>query len=339
MATIAFFELEPWQKRYIRKRLSKHNLVFIDDALKPENAAKAKGADILAVFIHSKIDKKVLNLLPKVKLVTTRSTGFDHIDLKECAKRKIAVSNVPAYGDITVAEHTFGLILAISRKIVDAVERTRKAHFEIEGLCGFDLKGKTLGVVGTGRIGRNVAHIGSCGFGMKVIAYDVYPNEELAKECGFKYVPFEKLLSESDVITFHVPLTKETTHMLNKKNLNKVKKGAILINTSRGAVIETGAILEGISRKIFSGVGLDVLEEECAIKEELEFLSKGFKKARDIQTLLAEHVLFEQPNVYVTPHCAFYSKEALERILDTTISNIESFLKKSPQNLVKPLNP
>lgn len=336
MATIAFFEVEPWQKDCVRNRLKKHKLVFIDDALKPENAAKAKGADILAVFIHSTIDKKMLSLLPKVKLVTTMSTGFDHIDLKECARRKIIACNVPAYGDITVAEHTFGLILAISRKIVDAVERTRKAHFEIEGLCGFDLNGKTLGVVGTGRIGRNVAHIGSCGFGMKVIAHDIYPNEKLAKECGFKYVPFEKLLAESDVITFHVPLTKETTHMLNMRNVGKIKKGAVLINTSRGAVIETRALVEGISKGLLSGVGLDVLEEECAIKEETELLSKGFKKACDIKTLLAEHVLLEQPNVYITPHCAFYSKEALQRILDTTIANIESFLKKSPQNIVKP---
>ncbi len=336
MATIVFSELEQWEKRYVRNKLKKHKIVFIDDALSPENLAKAKGADVLAVFIHSKIDKKILDLLPNVVLVTTMSTGFDHIDLKECAKRKVVVCNVPAYGDVTVAEHTFGLILAVSRKIVDAVERTRKAHFEIEGLCGFDLNGKTLGVVGTGRIGRNVAHIGSCGFGMNVIAYDIYPNEKLAKECGFKYVPFEKLLAESDIITFHVPLTKETTHMLNKKNLNKVRKGAILINTSRGAVIETGAILDGLSKGIFSGVGLDVLEEECAIKEETELLSKGFKKSCDIKTLLAEHVLLEQPNVYITPHCAFYSKEALQRILDTTISNIDLFLKKTPQNIVKP---
>ncbi len=333
---IVFSELEPWEKGYVRNRLKNHKLVFIDDAIKPENAAKAKGADILAVFIHSKIDKKMLDLLPKLKLVTTMSTGFDHIDLRECAKRKIIACNVPAYGDVTVAEHTFGLILAISRKIVDAVDRTRKAHFEIEGLCGFDLNGKTLGVVGTGRIGRNVAHIGRCGFGMKVIAHDIYPNETLAKECGFKYVPFEKLLAESDVITFHVPLTKETTHMLNMKNVGKIKKGAILINTSRGAVIETRAIVEGLAKGVLSGVGLDVLEEECAIKEETECIRKGFRKACDIKTLLAEHVLLEQPNVYITPHCAFYSKEALQRILDTTISNIELFLKKSPQNVVKP---
>ncbi len=336
MATIAFFELEPWQKDYVRKRLGKHTLVFVDDKLTPETVSKAKGADAIAVFIYSKVDKSAVSRMPKLKFVTTMSTGFDHIDLKACSARKIAVSNVPAYGDITVAEHTFALILAVTRRIVDSVARTRKGRFEFEGLCGTDLNGKTLGVVGTGRIGRNVAHIGGCGFGMKVIAYDIYPNEKLAKECGFRYVPFEKLLAESDVITFHVPLTKETTHMLNKKNLNKVKKGAVLINTSRGAVIETGAILEGATKGIFSGVGLDVLEEECAIKEETELLSKGFKKSCDVKTLLAEHVLLAQPNVYITPHSAFYSKEALQRILDTTISNIESFLKKSPQNLVKP---
>jgi D-lactate dehydrogenase len=227
-------------------------------------------------------------------------------------------------------------MLAVSRNIVQAVEKTRSGSFEFEGLMGTDLKGKTLGVVGTGRIGRNVAHIGGEGFGMKVIAYDMFPNKDLARECGFAYVQFDKLLAESDVITFHVPLTKETTHMLNKKNLSKVKKGAILINTSRGAVLETGAILEGVVKGIFSGVGLDVLEEETAMKEELELLSKpSKKKEQDYRTLLEEHVLVEQPNVIITPHSAFYSKEALMRIIDTTIGNIEGFLSKKPVNVVK----
>jgi D-lactate dehydrogenase len=335
MATIAFAELEPWEKGYVKNKLNKHKIIFIDDPLKPENAAKAKGADILAVFIHSKVSKDILKKLPKVKLVTTMSTGFDHIDLKECAKKKIIACNVPAYGDITVAEHTFALILALSRKIVDAVERTRKSHFNVDGLCGFDLKGKTLGVVGTGKIGRNVAHIGAAGFGMKVIAHDMFPNYDLAKECGFTYVPLDKLLSESDVITFHVPLTKESTHLLNMKNISKVKKGALLINTSRGAVIETKAIVDGLRRGILSGVGLDVLEEECDIKEEKELLCEEYKKTCDYQTLLEQHVLLEMPNVYITPHSAFYSKEALQRILDTTIENIECFLNKKQVNVVK----
>ncbi|MEM4239882.1 MAG: NAD(P)-dependent oxidoreductase [Candidatus Woesearchaeota archaeon] len=336
MATIAFYELEPWEKEYLKKRLKTHKLIFIDGKLTAATAEKAKLADAVSVFIYSKVDKAAISKLPKAKLVNTMSTGFDHIDLKACKAKKITVTNVPAYGDVTVAEHTFALLLALSRKIVQAAETTRKGGFEFSGLCGTDLKGKTLGVVGTGKIGRNVAHIGVCGFGMKVIAYDTYPNLDAAKECGFQYVPFEKLLAESDVITFHVPLTKETTHMLNRKNLNKVKKGAILINTSRGAVVETGAILEGIAKKIFSGVGLDVIEEEGAIKEELELLGRPAREMKPAyKTLLEAHVLVEQPNVIITPHCAFYSKEALQRIIDTTIQNIEGFLAKKPVNVVK----
>jgi D-lactate dehydrogenase len=336
VASIAFFELEPWEKEYVKKKLKKHKLVFIDEKLTAETASKAKDADAVAVFIYSKVGKEALAKLPKVKLITTMSTGFDHIDLQACKGKKCLVCNVPTYGDITVAEHTFALMLAVSRKIVQAVETTRSGSFEFEGLIGTDLKGKTLGVVGTGKIGRNVAHIGGEGFGMKVIAFDLFPNPVLAKECGFTYVPFDKLLSESDVITFHVPLTKETTHMLNKKNLSKVKKGAILINTSRGAVIETGAILEGVVKGIFSGVGLDVIEEEGIMKDELELLSKPSKETKvDYRTLLEEHVLVEQPNVIITPHSAFYSKEALMRIIDTTIENIEGFLSKKPVNVIK----
>lgn len=335
MATVAFFELEPWEKEYVKSKMKKHKLIFIDDKLTPQTAVKAKTADAVSVFIYSKVGKDVLSKLPKVKVIATRSTGFDHIDLKVCKGKKCMVCNVPTYGDVTVAEHTFALTLAVARNIVNAVERTRKGSFEFEGLMGTDLQGKTLGVVGTGRIGRNAAHIGSCGFGMKVIAYDMFPNEKLAKECGFKYVPFNKLLSESDVITFHVPLTKETTHMLNKRNLKYVKKGAILINTSRGGVIETGAILEGVVKKIFSGVGLDVLEGETAMKEELELLSASNEEKIDMKTLLQEHVLVEQPNVIITPHSAFYSKEALMRIMDTTMENIDAFLSKKPVNVVK----
>jgi D-lactate dehydrogenase len=335
MATIAFVELEPWEKKHVQKLLTQHTLIFLDQALSAQNIAKAKSAEVLALFIYSKITKALLSKLPKVRLITTMSAGFDHIDLDACAARGVTVCNVPAYGDNTVAEHTFALILTVARKIVESVERTRKGNFELNGLMGIDLKGKTLGVVGTGKIGRYVAHIGSEGFGMHVIASDTMPNLDWARECGIRYVPFEQLLAESDIITFHVPLTKETTHMLNTKNLDKVKKGAILINTARGAVIETDAIVRGLQNGIFSGVGLDVLEEECAIKEEKELVCAAFKKTCDLKTLLEEHILLQQPNVVITPHSAFYSKEALQRILDTTVENINAFFRKKPVNVVR----
>lgn len=334
MATIAFISVEPWHKDYLKAKLKGHKAVFIDEPLTVANAAKAKDADVLAVFIYSPITAELIAKLPNLTHVTTMSTGFDHIDLKACAARGIAVSNVPAYGDNTVAEHAFALMLAVTRKIVESVERTRKGHFEFEGLLGIDLKGKTLGVVGTGRIGRNVAHIGGEGFGMKVIAFDVFQNKEWAKECGVAYVPLDKLYAESDIISFHVPLTPETTKLLNTKNISKVKKGAIVINTARGQVVETKALVDGLNKGILSGVGLDVLENECAIKEKHPMLADS-KEVCLPKELKYEMELLKHPRAYVTPHSAFYSKEAVQRILDTTCENIAAFAAKKPVNLVK----
>jgi D-lactate dehydrogenase len=320
MATIAFVDLEQWEQEYAKKKLKGHTLLFFDQ-LTPQNVTKARDAEIVATFIYSKYGKEILNRLPKLKFVATMSTGFDHIDLKTCAARKITVSNVPTYGEHTVAEHTFALMLSVTRRIVESVERTRSGRFDFEELLGTDLFGKTLGVVGTGKIGRNVAHIGGEGFGMKVIAYDVIKNEEWAKECGVQYVPFDKLIAEADFISFHVPLLPETTHMLSRKNISKVKKGAIVINTARGAVVETAALVEGLNKGILRGVGTDVLEEECDIKE-----GKTSKTCS---------ILLSHPRAYITPHSAFYSIEALQRIMDTTIENINAFLKGKPANVVK----
>jgi len=317
MATIAFYSLEPWHKDYLKARLGKHKLILNTGTPSAKNIAK--DADAIAVFIHSPVTKELLAKMPNVKLVTTMSTGFDHIDLAACKKKGITVCNVPAYGDHTVAEHTFALLLNVTRKITDSVQRTRSGKFDFEGLLGTDLYGKTLGVVGTGKIGRNVAHIGGA-FGMKVIAFDVIQNKEWAAECGVQYVPFEKLIAESDVISFHVPLLKETTHLLNTKNISKVKHGAVVINTARGGIIETQALVDGLNKGILSGVGLDVLEEECELKE---------GKTPKVCSLLLRH-----PRAYITPHSAFYSKEAVQRILDTTVENINAFLAKKAIHVV-----
>ncbi|MEK6857224.1 MAG: NAD(P)-dependent oxidoreductase, partial [Nanoarchaeota archaeon] len=260
--------------------------------------------------------------------------GFDHINLKDCNKRKILVSNVPAYGDNTVAEHAFALILAISRRIVESVERTRKGSFSFEGLRGFDLKGKTIGVIGTGRIGRCVVQMAK-GFGMNVLATDKFPNKEFAKQMNFKYVPLNNLLSNSDVITLHAPYSKETHHLINMNNVKKIKKGAVLINTARGGLVETHALLYALDNEILIAAGLDVLEEECEIKEEKQLLSKIYQRSCNIATLLEEHMLLEHDNVLITPHNAFNSKEAIQRILDTTLENVKGFVNKKAVNLVK----
>ncbi len=333
MAKIVFFELEPWEKDYIKEHLKEHDLVFVDRKLEEGNADQYKDADIVSVFIYSQVNEGALKKLQRVKLVATMSTGFDHINLDACRKKSVVACNVPAYGDNTVAEHAMALLLAIARNLIPSVERTRRGDFSLEGLRGFDLKGKILGIVGTGRIGRNMAHFAE-GFGMKVIAFDKFPNEGLAKECGFTYVPLDQLLAESDVISMHLPEMPETHHILNMGNVNKIKKGCVLINTARGGLIETEAILYGLKNGIFSACGLDVLEEETTIREEKELLHETFKKAVDLRTLLAQHILIGQPNVLITPHNAFNSAEALMRILDTTIDNINAFLAGVPKNKV-----
>ncbi len=330
---IAFFELEEWEKDYIQQNLKEWQLEFIDGTLTRETAAKAKYCDAAAVFIYSKIDKAVLEKLPKLKFIATMSTGYDHIDVVAAKKRKVTVSNVPTYGENTVAEHTFALILALSRKIAESAERTRHGDFTLEGLRGFDLKGKTIGVIGTGHIGMHVIRIAK-GFEMNVVAFDVKKELAAAKKLGFKYADFDSLLQKSDIITLHCPYNKATHHLINNGNIGKVKKGAMLINTARGGLVETRALLRALDNGTIVAAGLDVLEEECNIKEEKQLLSKDFEKECDLKTMLGNHMLLNHKNVIITPHNAFNSKEALVRILSMTIENIKAFEKKKPINIV-----
>lgn len=328
---IAFFELEPWEKKYFSKNLKKCDIQFIDGHLNESNVDRIKDFDAIGVFIYSAINKKLLEKLPNLKLIATLSTGFDHIDLKECRKRKITVCNVPHYGENTVAEHTFALILNLTRRIHKAYERTTKGDFSLDGLRGIDLQGKTIGVVGTGSIGQHVIRIAK-GFDMKVMAFDKFKNLKLAKRLGFKYANFGNLLKKSDIVTLHVPYSKSTHHLINKAAISNMKKGALIINTARGGIIETEALLDGLQSGKIGGAGLDVLEGECFIKEEKQMLSRHFLKECDLRTVLQNHILLKQDNVIITPHSAFNSWEALHRILDTTILNINSFMKKKPVN-------
>jgi len=331
---IAFFELEDWEKEYFSQKLANFDLIFIDGHLDENNIDQVKDIDILGVFIYSNVNKKVIEKLQNLKLIVTLSTGFDHIELKECKKRKITVCNVPHYGENTVAEHTFALILNLTRMIHKAYERTIRGDFTIEGLRGIDLQGKTIGVAGVGSIGQHVIRIAK-GFEMNVIAYDKFKNIKLAKNLGFKYVNLDYLLKVSNIVTLHVPYNKSTHHLIDKLAISKMKKGVLIINTARGGIIETEALLDGLQSGKVGGAGLDVLEGECLIKEEKQILSKNFMKECDLRTVLQDHMLLRQPNVIITPHNAFNSWEALHRILDTSIFNINSFLKKKPVNVVK----
>jgi D-lactate dehydrogenase len=232
-----------------------------------------------------------------------------------------------------VAEHVFALLLAISHKIPEASDRTRKGDFASTGLMGFDLHGKTLGVIGTGNIGRSVIRIAG-GFGMRVLAHDVEPDQELARALDFDYVPLADLLEEADVVTLHVPGTEQTHHLLGSDEIARMKQGAVLINTARGNLVEVEALLHGLADGRLAGAGLDVLPEEPAVREEAELLRAVFRDEHDLSTLLADHVLLRMRDVVITPHSAFRTREAVGRIVETTRDNIAAFESGEPQNVV-----
>jgi len=338
---IAFFKLEEWEKEYIQNHEEFKKLgadaVFFKEALDKNHIPKDAGAEAVCVFINSKIDKKVLDAFADLKFITTRSTGFDHIDMVECKKRGIAVASVPSYGEDTVAEYTFGLILALTRKIYQSVDQVRETgSFSKEGLRGIDLKGKTLGVIGTGKIGRNVIQIAK-GFEVNILACDVRADEQYAKQMGFRYCGQDELLQKSDIVTLHVPYIKATHHLINAKNITSMKRGSYLINTSRGGIVETEVLIRALKDGHLAGAALDVLEEESAIEDELELFLEGRAEEHNLKTVLANHVLIDMPNVIVTPHNAFNTWGALQRILDTTIDNLAAFHRGSPQNLAQPI--
>jgi len=328
---IAFFEVEDWEEEYLVKRLNGYLAKFSKEKLNLENAQQIKDFEAISIFIYSKINEQVIREMPNLKLITTRSTGFDHIDLEACKKQGIIVCNVPSYGENTVAEHTFALILSISRRMCMTCSRFERV-FSMEGLMGFDLKGKTIGVIGTGQIGLHVIRIAK-GFGMNVLAYDVNQTRILSEVLGFEYTSLEVLLSKSDVITLHVPYNKFTHHLLNKDTFKLVKKGAILINTARGGIVDTEALIEALDNKTLAGAGLDVIEGEELMKEEKQLLYDP-KKLEVLADLVKDHILLSKDNVVFTPHIAFYSIEALERILDTTVQNIGAFVSGHPLNAV-----
>lgn len=331
---IAFFEMEKWEEDFFSEKLNGHELYFDTNPISLETLARIKDYEIVSGMIYSEFQEEIIEKLSNLQMISTRSTGFDHIDLKACKEKNILVCNVPEYGSVTVAEHTFALILALSRKIVPSAERTRRGDFDLEGLRGFDLKGKTLGVVGLGSIGKSVVRIAQ-GFGLRVLVYTRSPDPSLVGGgLEVEFVDLDELLSRSDIVSLHVPYSQSTHHLINKENIQNFKKGSLLINTARGGIVETEAILVGLESGILGGAGLDVLEEECMVKEENQLLTKKFLEECDIKTQLLNHVLLTKENVVITPHNAFNSVEALQRIVDVTAENIRGFIDKSPKNVV-----
>ncbi|MDD5721255.1 MAG: NAD(P)-dependent oxidoreductase [Candidatus Pacebacteria bacterium] len=333
---IAFFEVPKEEQSFFSQAFSGAEVSFFEEKLTEHNAEKAKDAEILSVFINSIISKSVIELLPNLKFITTRSTGFEHTDLEYCATKGILVSNVPSYGSHTVAEFAFSLILNLSRKIINANNHLRDSmDFNFySSLQGFDLDGKTLGVIGTGKIGKNSIKIGK-GFGMNIVAYDLFPDLAFAKENNFTYKSLLEVLGESDIVTIHTPYTKENHHLINKENISKMKKGILVINTARGALVDTEALIWGINEGIIAGAGLDVLEGERDLKIKKEIIGFNTTEKIDYKIVVEDQVLIDMPQVIVTPHIAFYSKEAVREITKTTIENIEGFIQNQPKNLVK----
>lgn len=331
---IVFYDVEDWEKNYVPREIAGQEVICEPTKLTMDTAARAVDSEIISVFSWSVVDGDVLNALPKLKHIATRSTGFDHIDLEACQERHIVVSNVPAYGDRTVAEHTFALMLALSRKILHAEDRTRQKSFSREGLRGFDLEGKTLGIVGTGKIGAKVAAIASS-FAMKIVALDPKPDQKLAAKYDITYVDsLAELLGQSDVISLHAPLNDSTKHLINMETIGQIKPGALLINTARGDLVQTAALLKALDDGILSGAGLDVIEHERLVGEEAEILSKSGPSNKDLAAMLHNHILLSNPKVLITPHNAFNSEEAVEKIMKTSVDNIEAFLSGQPQNVV-----
>jgi D-lactate dehydrogenase len=336
---MCFVELEDEAKALFEETFAQHEVSFVErlDEV-PEDT------EIVSVFITEKIDGSFLDDHPLIRLIATRSTGCDHIDLDVCDKRGVGVANVGNYGENTVAEHTFALMLALSRRLRDSERAVRTGRFSRERLRGFDLRGKTLGVVGAGRVGLHVIRIGT-GFGMRVLAYDEAPHSFYSELLDFRYASFEELLRESDMITLHVPLTPTTRHMINRDALALCRPGVLLINTARGGLIESGALIEALDAGQVAGVGLDVLEDERVFRGgATQILSEKIaervrssagaiiretsaQRVSEFSKLVAHHRLLNRPEVVLTPHVAFNSHEAMERLNGITVENINAYLK------------
>ncbi|MGM5483486.1 MAG: NAD(P)-dependent oxidoreductase [Nanobdellota archaeon] len=317
--------MKGWQKSLIKRLLSKQNLTlkFFDKPIQEVNPVQYKHSDAIAVFVNSKVEKKVIDSVKNLKLITTMSTGYDHIDVDHAEKKDITVTSVPLYGENTVAEHTFGLILSISRKIHTTYKRTNEGNYSIEGLMGFDLRGKTIGIIGGGHIGMHVAKIAR-GFDMNVLVFDLNKDNFKSELLNFEYTDIDTIYKKSDIITLHVPYNKNTHHLINNNSFSKMKKGVILINTSRGGVVDTNSLIKALDKGKVGGAGIDVIEGENLIHEEKSLIDTSEKDSR-FKQLVEDQVLIGMPNVVYTPHIAFYSKDAIERIIRTTSENIINF--------------
>jgi D-lactate dehydrogenase len=303
---------------------------FLPDTQLDTDDGAAALAQVLCVFVRTPVSRELLQRMPALRLVATRSAGVDHIDLAACRERSIVVSHVPDYGAATVAEHTFALLLGLARHLCEARIRATQGSFSYRGLTGFELEGKVLGVVGCGRIGTHVARIAH-GFGMKVLTFDPRPRPQASIALGIDFVGWSELLERSDVLSLHVPLTLETHHLLDAAALARVKPGVVLLNTARGALIDEEALLRALDLGTVAAAGLDVLEHESGTAPEAPMGCAGLGCDRG---WLAPHPLLRHPRVLATPHVGFNTREAVARILHETIDNIAAWQAGKPRHRV-----
>lgn len=326
---IAIFSTKPYDRTYLGSLNEKygHELVFFDAPLNNQTCRLAEGFPAICIFVNDRLDEEELRCLAGrgIKMVALRCAGFNNVDLKTAAELKITVARVPAYSPASIAEFTVGLMLTLSRQIHRACNRTREGNFSLDGLLGFDLRDKTVGVFGTGKIGAGTARI-LLGFGCTVLASDLYENAEL-KSQGVRYVSREELFRESDIITLHCPLLPDTRHLIGPQTIDQMKHGVMIVNTSRGELLETEAAIAGLKSGKIGSLAIDVYEEESAVFYE-DFSSRVIQ-----DDVLARMLTF--PNVVVTGHQAFFTVEAMQAIADQTLQNIAAFEKgETPPGII-----
>ena len=318
MKKVAFFDTKPYDRTWFDALGKNYEITYFEEKLNHHTAKFTDGFDAVCAFVNDRVNALAIERLYNngVQLIAMRCAGYSNVDVK-AAFQKLHIVRVPSYSPHAVAEHTMGLLLTLNRRLHKAYNRTREFNFSIVGLTGTDLYGKTVGVIGTGKIGRTFIDI--CrGFGMRVLAYDKFP----AKDSGLDYVELDTLLRESDVISLHCPLTPDTRHILNRDAFSKMKKGVFILNTSRGALIDSEALLDALNSRTVGGAGLDVYEEEA----NLFYEDRSDTIIRDDTLAL----LVSRPNVILTAHQAFLTEEALHNIAEETIKNLDAFFSGAP---------
>lgn len=331
---IVMFETEAWEEAACERLAPPHDVRCVSAPLSAANAQLFADADVISTSSNSKLDAGTLKPFRKLRLIATRSTGYDHIDLVACHAARVAVCNVPDYGDPTVAEYVFALLLALSRKIPEAVDRTRRGDFSKAGLRGFDLQGKVIGVVGVGHIGQRVVRIAE-GFGMTVVAFDARPDKGLEVRLAMRFVSLDQLLKTSDIVSLHVPGGVATRGLISAEKIALMKPNAVLINTARGDVIDAEALVKALAEDRIAGAALDVFSEEPWLHDEAGIIRSGADPATaGLRMLAADHALIAAPRVLASAHIAYDTQEAVVRILNSTLANIAAFEAGQPRNLV-----